>query len=415
VNSWPSPFLPVLPGTGGPLRLHDTASGELREVCPQGPAATLYVCGITPYDATHLGHAATYVTFDLVGRVLRDAGHDVVYVQNVTDVDDPLLERATRDGRDWVGLAEEQTALFREDMTALQVIAPDHYVGAVESIPLIAKAVEQLEGDGTAYRLEAPEGGHDVYFDATAQPGFGEVSGLGRDEMATLFAERGGDPERAGKRSPLDPLLWRARRAGEPSWSGAGLGDGRPGWHVECATIALQHLGVPFDIQGGGTDLVFPHHEMSASHGEALAGHRPFARTYAHQAMVGYEGGKMSKSRGNLVLVSALRSAGVDPMAIRLALLAHHYRAPWDWTDQVLVEAGERLDLWRAGLSTNGGPDPDATIDRVRERLADDLDAPGALAAIDAWARRSLGEGGGMLGAPGIVGRVCDALLGVRI
>jgi L-cysteine:1D-myo-inositol 2-amino-2-deoxy-alpha-D-glucopyranoside ligase len=414
VISWPSPFLPVVPGSGGPLRLYDTASGELHEIRPVGPA-TLYVCGITPYDATHMGHAATYVTFDIVVRALRDAGHEVVYVQNVTDVDDPLLERAQRDGRDWEGLAREQTALFREDMTALQVIAPDHYVGAVESIPLIVKAVEELEANGTAYRLEADGGGQDVYFDATSQPGFGEVSGYPRDRMLVLSEENGGDPHRPGKRDPLDPLLWRARRTAEPAWPGGGLGDGRPGWHVECATIALQHLGVPFDIQGGGSDLIFPHHEMSASHGEALAARRPFARTYVHQAMVGFKGAKMSKSKGNLVLVSALRQQGVDPMAIRLALLAHHYRTPWEWSDSVLTDAQQRLATWRAGLSTNGGPEGDSTVAAIRERLADDLDTPGALAVVDAWAARSLAEGGSVEGAPGIVGRACDALLGVRV
>ena len=412
--SWPSPFLPAVPGTGGPLRIHDTASGEPHEITPEGPA-TMYVCGITPYDATHLGHAATYVTFDVVGRTLRDAGHDVVYVQNVTDIDDPLLERAARDGKDWADLAREETALFAEDMTALQVIAPDHFIGAVESIPLIVKAVEELEANGTAYRLDAPEGGQDVYFDATEQPHFGEVSHLSHDEMLALFAERGGDPDREGKRDVLDPLLWRARREGEPSWPGGGLGDGRPGWHIECATIAHQHLGVPFDLQGGGTDLIFPHHEMSAGHGEALSGAEPFARTFVHQAMVGYDGEKMSKSKGNLVLVSELRERGVEPMAIRLALLAHHYRTPWEWTDDVLAQAEDRLATWRAGMSTNGGPDADATVAEVRARLADDLDTPGALAAIDAWVARSLSEGGSVEGAPGIVGRTCDALLGVRV
>ena len=256
--SWPSPFLPVVPGAGGPLRLHDTVSAGLDEIASEG-AVTMYVCGITPYDATHLGHAATYVTFDVLVRTLRDAGHDVVYVQNVTDVDDPLLERAQRDGKAWDELAREQTALFAEDMTALQVIAPTYFVGAVESIPLIVKAVEELEANGSAYRLDAPEGGQDVYFDATAQPSFGAVSHLDRQEMLELFTERGGDPERAGKHNALDPVLWRARRAGEPAWPGGALGDGRPGWHIECATIALQHLGMPFDIQGGGTDLVFPH------------------------------------------------------------------------------------------------------------------------------------------------------------
>ena len=412
--SWPSPFLPVVPGSGGPLRLHDTASGETHEITPTGPA-TLYVCGITPYDATHLGHAATYVTFDVLVRTLRDAGHDVVYVQNVTDIDDPLLERAERDGRDWAELAREETALFTEDMAALQVIAPDHFVGAVESIPLIVKAVEELEANGSAYRIDAPEGGQDVYFDATVQPHFGEISHLARDEMLELFAERGGDPEREVKRDALDPPLWRARREGEPSWPGGGLGDGRPGWHIECATIAQQHLGVPFDIQGGGTDLVFPHHEMSAGHGEALSGRAPFARTFVHQAMVGYDGEKMSKSKGNLVLVSSLRARGVDPVAIRLALLAHHYRTPWEWSDDVLARAEDRLATWRAGLSTNGGPDAHGAVAEVRARLADDLDTPGALAAIDAWVARSLAEGGSVEGAPGIVGRTCDALLGVRV
>ncbi|HEU4999621.1 MAG TPA: cysteine--1-D-myo-inosityl 2-amino-2-deoxy-alpha-D-glucopyranoside ligase [Lapillicoccus sp.] len=412
--AWPSPFLPVVPGSGGPLRIHDTASGEPHEIRRDGPT-TMYVCGITPYDATHIGHAATYVTFDMLGRTLRDAGHDVLYVQNVTDIDDPLLERAERDGRDWAELAREETALFAEDMTALQVIAPDHFIGAVESIPLIVKAIEELEANGTAYRLDAPGGGEDVYFDATARSSFGSVSHLTFDEMLALFAERGGDPERRGKRNQLDPLLWRARRDGEPSWPGGSLGDGRPGWHIECATIAQQHLGLPFDLQGGGTDLIFPHHEMSAGHGEALGGVEHFAHTFAHQAMVGFDGEKMSKSKGNLVFVSALRERGVEPMAIRLALLAHHYRTPWEWSDDVLAQAADRLARWRAGLSTNGGPDADATVAELRARLADDLDTPGALAAVDAWVARSLEEGGTVEGAPGIVGRACDALLGVRV
>ena len=417
--AWPSPFIPAVPGSGGPLRVHDTASGELREAAA-GPTARMYVCGITPYDATHMGHAATYVTFDLLGRVLRDAGLEVTYVQNVTDVDEPLFERAARDGVTWDGLARTETALFREDMTALQVIAPDHYVGAVEAIPLVVTAVEALVASGAAYAVAVPAdaGGEprsDYYFDAAGQPRFGEVSGLDRETMLSLFAERGGDPDREGKRDALDPLVWRARRDGEPSWPGAGLGDGRPGWHIECTTIALEHLGMPFDVQGGGEDLVFPHHEMSALHGEAVTGEAPFARAYVHQAMVGLDGAKMSKSKGNLVLVSQLRRDGVDPMAIRLALLAHHYRSPWDWTDAVLAEAESRLERWRAALSTNGGPSPDATIAAIRERLADDLDSPGALAAVDAWATTSLEQGGDEIGAPGLVARACDALLGVRV
>jgi len=439
VKSWPSPFLPAVPGNGLPLHVYDTASATVRPLTP-GPTARMYVCGITPYDATHMGHAATYVTFDLLGRALRDAGHEVLYVQNVTDVDEPLFERAERDGIEWHALAEKEIALFREDMTALAVIAPDHYIGAVEGVPSVVKAVTDLLTSGAAYRVDLPEGegvegASDIYFDLSSAPEFGEVSSWDRDQMMAVFAERGGDPDRVGKRDELDPLLWRAARAGEPSWAGGELDDGRPGWHIECTTIALDYLGMAFDVQGGGTDLIFPHHEMSAVQACGITGTSPFAGAYVHQAMVGLNGEKMSKSKGNLVLVSALRESGVDPMAIRLALLAHHYRTPWDWTDQVLVEAQDRLATWRAGLSGNGGPSADATIARVRECLANDLDAPGALAAVDA-ATDSLADsptdsptdpanqgaaadgaatGDRELGAPGLVGRTLDALLGIRL
>jgi len=415
VISWPSPIVGALPGTGQPLQVFDTVTRTVRPVA-SGRVVSMYVCGVTPYDATHMGHAATYVTFDLVGRALRDAGHAVRYVQNVTDVDDPLLERANRDGVDWTELAEREIALFRQDMTALAVIAPDLLAGAVESIPRIVADVQRLLASGAAYQLEVPgRPGRDVYFEVCRQPGFGAVSGLSRGEMTALFAARGGDPDRPGKRDPLDPVMWRAARDGEPSWPGGALGAGRPGWHIECTTIALAHLGMPFDLQGGGTDLIFPHHEMSAAHGEALTGRAPFAHGYAHQAMVGFEGHKMSKSKGNLVLVSALRAAGVDPMAIRLALLGHHYRVPWEWTDDVLGQAGTRLATWRRAVAMPTGPAADATMSRVRECLAEDLDAPGALAALDLWSQECLSQGGDDPAAPCVVARVADALLGVRL
>ena len=424
MKSWPSPSIPAVPGTGLPVRVHDTSSGALRQLTP-GPTARMYVCGITPYDATHIGHAATYVTFDLLGRALRDAGHEVLYVQNVTDVDEPLLERAQRDGVPWRSLADEEIALFREDMTALSVIAPDHYIGAVEGVPSVVKAVTDLVSGGTAYRVdlpdgEGPPGAGDIYFDLSSAPGFGSVSTWDREQMMAVYAERGGDPGRPGKRDELDPLLWRAARAGEPSWPGGDLGDGRPGWHIECTTIALDYLGMTFDVQGGGTDLVFPHHEMSAVQACGITGDAPFARAYVHQAMVGLDGEKMSKSKGNLVLVSALRNSGVDPMAIRLAVLAHHYRRPWEWTDQVLADTQQRLATWREGLSGNGGPGAESTIQRVRECLANDLNAPGALAVVDEWVQASLqGRGTAVgaleLGAPGLVGRALDALLGIRL
>jgi L-cysteine:1D-myo-inositol 2-amino-2-deoxy-alpha-D-glucopyranoside ligase len=417
VKSWPAPFVPAVPGHGDPLHLFDTQSRSVRPV-GAGGVARLYVCGITPYDATHLGHAATYVTFDLVGRALRDAGHRVEYVQNVTDVDDPLLERAARDGRDWRELATAEIDLFREDMTALAVVPPDAFVGVVESMDEITAAVRALLGLGTAYRVDVPDGegtGSDVYLDLGRTTTFGEVSGWSPEEMDAVFADRGGDPERVGKRHRFDPLMWRAARDGEPSWEDEVLGAGRPGWHVECTAIAREHLGQPFDVQGGGTDLVFPHHEMSAVQATALGGGEPFARLYVHQAMVGFEGEKMSKSKGNLVLVSALRAEGVDPMAIRLLLLDQHYRTPWDYAPDLLHRATARLHRWREALSVNHGAEAASTVAAVRASLAADLDTRAALAAVDDWAERTCAGEWVDAGAPGLVSRTVDALLGIRL
>jgi L-cysteine:1D-myo-inositol 2-amino-2-deoxy-alpha-D-glucopyranoside ligase len=373
----------------------------------------MYVCGITPYDATHLGHAATYVTFDVVNRVLRDLGHDVHYVQNVTDVDDPLFERADRDGVDWRDLGARETQLFREDMSALRVLPPRDYIGAVESVDEVIEVVDKLLASGAAYVVDDAEY-PDVYFRVDATEQFGYESGYDRATMDRFFAERGGDPDRAGKRDPLDALLWRAARPGEPSWDSP-HGPGRPGWHIECSAIALNRLGVEFDIQGGGNDLIFPHHEFSAAHGEALTDSRRFARHYVHTGMVGLDGEKMSKSRGNLVFVSHLRRDGVDPAAVRLALLSEHYRGDRMWTDGVLDAARERLRRWRAAVTAPNGPDAASTIARVRQHLADDLDTPKALAAIDAWCSDvDLGLGSSAQ-APADMARAVDALLGVDL
>jgi len=403
------------------------AAGELG-VAAAGPMATIYACGITPYDATHIGHAATYLAWDLLIRAWRDAGHAVSYVQNVTDVDDPLLERAARDKEDWRELADRQIALFRGDMEALRVLPPDHYVGAVEALPVIERMNQRLAEHGVLYDLDG-----DTYFTRAADPAFGAVSGLDAVTMTELFAERGGDPARAGKKDPLDPLVWLAERPGEPSWPSP-LGRGRPGWHVECAAIATEYLGVTFDVQAGGSDLVFPHHEMSASHARvalgdlAAAGEPAFARRYVHAGMVRLDGEKMSKSLGNLVFVSRLLADGADPMAVRLAILAHHYREDWDWTDAGLAQAQERLGRWRAALAAAsaasasagdpagalGGPSAASVLGEVRERLADDLDAPGALAAVDAWAAAVLAAPGPTPDA-GLVRDTIDALLGVAV
>jgi L-cysteine:1D-myo-inositol 2-amino-2-deoxy-alpha-D-glucopyranoside ligase len=394
------------------LRLYDTAAGEIRPTAP-GSTAGLYVCGITPYDATHLGHAATYLTFDLVHRQWLDNGHDVNYVQNITDIDDPLLERAERDQDDWVVLGMRETALFREDMVALRVLPPRSYIGAVESIPEIVEAVSKLIAGGQAYRVDDAEY-PDIYFDHTATGRFGYESRYPEPTMLELFAERGGDPDRPGKRHPLDALLWRVARPGEPSWDSE-VGPGRPGWHVECSVIALNRLGTAFDVQGGGSDLIFPHHENSAAHAEALTGEHPFARHYVHSAMIGLDGEKMSKSRGNLVFVSRLRADKIDPNAVRLALFAGHYRTDRAWTDALLAEGQARVARWREAASLEAAPDATDVITRLRDHLSNDLDTPNALVALDAWVSEALAGRGTDPQAPAQFRDAVDALLGVAL
>ncbi len=439
MDCWPAASLPGLPGRAPEVLIWDTASGGLAPAA-QGRPATLYACGITPYDATHIGHASTYIAWDLLVRALRDSGREVRYAQNVTDVDDPLLERAARDSREWRELADREIDRYRMDMTALRVLPPDYLIGAVEALGVIEEFSGALAAHGALYDLDG-----DVYFSRAADPRFGSISRLDRDAMAALSAERGGDPGRVGKKDPLDPLVWRAERPGEPAWASR-FGPGRPGWHVECAAIATHYLGATFDVQAGGTDLIFPHHEMSASHARvALAdqGADVFARRYAHAGMVRLDGEKMSKSLGNLVFVSRLRVAGTDPMAIRLAILTHHYRQEWDWTDDGLTAATARLDRWRMAVALGSGraaglgevvPPGAPVLAAIRERLAADLDAPGAVAVVDAWADAVIvagtpgsaagtsgsgGPGGAADGDPAgsiaLVRDAVDALLGVAL
>lgn len=437
MQSWSARPAPELPGQAAPPAVFDSRTRQVEQL-PQRERASLYVCGITPYDATHLGHASTYVAFDLLHRAWLDAGMPVDYVQNVTDVDDPLLERADRDGVDWRDLAREQTDLFREDMTALNVIPPQHYVGATETLEWIVPAVEGLLAQGLAYRVQGEDGepDGDVYFDVRAvaeagdsiipvlqpkvqgdddnAPGswsLGQISGLTRDEMLEVFGERGGDPERPGKRDIFDPLLWRVHREGEPSWEGGELGEGRPGWHIECSLISLKLLPAPFTVQGGGSDLVFPHHEMGAGHSWALSG-RPMARNFVHTGMVGLDGQKMSKSLGNLELVSRLRERGVEPAAVRLAILAQHYREDWSWSQDVLTRAEARLTRWRMAADVAvDGSFADA-LDSVRDALADDLDSPRAIEVIDVWAEGVL-VGGQRGSGDDLARQAIEARLGV--
>jgi L-cysteine:1D-myo-inositol 2-amino-2-deoxy-alpha-D-glucopyranoside ligase len=360
MRAWPTSDVPQLEGFGSApdVSVFDTATGGVEPTTPEGPAR-MYVCGITPYDATHIGHAATYVAFDLLNRAWRDAGHDVTYVQNVTDVDDPLLERATATGTDWQELAERETELFREDMTALRVLPPDEYVGAVESIPLVLEVIQQLRDKGFVYEVEG-----DLYFAVHSDPRVGKVSGLTEQEMLDV-----------------------------------------------CSAIALRFLGESFDVQGGGSDLAFPHHEMSASEAQAAFDGLTFARAYMHAGMVAYQGEKMSKSKGNLVFVSKLRESGTDPMAIRLALLAHHYRSDWEWTGAELERAEARLASWRSALEHASDQQAHQLVGVVRSCLADDLDAPAALGAVDAWAAGRRGDGTGA----DVVRRLLDARLGILL
>ncbi|SOD73872.1 L-cysteine:1D-myo-inositol 2-amino-2-deoxy-alpha-D-glucopyranoside ligase [Jatrophihabitans sp. GAS493] len=409
MESWSSYPVPKISGAPQPLRLFDTATASVRPSSPS-ELARMYVCGITPYDATHLGHAATYLAFDLIQRQWRDTGLAVRYVQNVTDVDDPLLERAAHTGENWVVLAQREIALFREDMTALRVLAPDEYIGAVESVTEITEAITSLLASGAAYHVD-----EDIYFDITSAPDFGYESNYDRATMMRLFAERGGDPEREGKRDPLDSLLWRGMRPGEPFWD-TSIGSGRPGWHIECSVIALNRLGMGFDVQGGGSDLIFPHHEHSAAHAESLRSEHPFATHYVHAGLIGLDGEKMSKSRGNLVFVSKLRNAGVDPMAIRLALLDGHYRADREWTGGRLRAAEGRLANWRAASKLATTLQDQELISRLRSHLADDLDTISAIAAADRWAEqanaRSRSDGDEVSGEGA---EAIDALLGIAL
>lgn len=421
MHSWSRPEIPSLPGRGAAPLVHDDASGRYLPSAGESGRATLYVCGITPYDATHIGHAATYLAFDTLVRLWLDAGLEVAYTQNVTDVDDPLLERAAATGVDWRELAASQVELFRTDMAALRVLPPGDYVGVTETVDSIAAAVDALRARGIAYPVPTPDaanpGDEDWYFDIAAAEAatpwvLGSESGLDRATMTELFAQRGGDLERAGKRDPLDPLLWRAERAGEPAWASP-LGRGRPGWHIECSVIARQTLGDTVDVQGGGGDLVFPHHEFSAAHATALTGER-FARVNAHGGLVAFDGEKMSKSLGNLVLVSQLRAAGVEAAAVRLAVLAHPYRDDWEWHRGDELRAAERLARWRAGAdaAVPEGTDDEglALLDAMRTRLHDDLDTPGALALVDEFFDRPRSRASVELAA-----RAVDALLGVAL
>ena len=413
MKSWDTVAIPALASdvTVLPLYLTNSRSG-LKELIPTKPSYRMYVCGITPYDATHLGHAATYLTFDLINRYLRAQGSEVNYVQNITDIDDPLLERAKRDGIDWADLAHSQITLFTNDMLKLRVIPPTHYIGAVEAIHLVVKVVEELDARGSIYPI-----GSDYYFSNSVESDFGALSQLSQSEMERIFSERGGDPTLAGKIHSLDCLVWMSQREGEPGWPSS-FGVGRPGWHIECTAIALEYLYPDaredhlIDIQGGGSDLIFPHHEMCRSQARILTG-KELAANYVHAGMIGLDGEKMSKSKGNLVLVSTLLASGVDPMAIRYALMSHYYRNDQMWSAEVLERAQSSLLRLRKALAMKTVYESTGLMQMIIAGLADDLNTPEVIAAIEEWVEKTLQGATG--GDATTVRASLDALLGLKL
>jgi L-cysteine:1D-myo-inositol 2-amino-2-deoxy-alpha-D-glucopyranoside ligase len=368
-----------------PMRLYDTAR---RAVVPFEPDAvvTMYTCGITPYDATHFGHAATYLTYDVLQRRLRDRGHETRCVRNITDVDDDLLRKARELGIHYLDLAAREIARFDADVEALELLPSFSEPRATSAIADIRGFIGMVLDRGHAY-----EAGGAVYFDVSTWDRFGEISHCSTDEMLALAAERGGNPTDPNKRNPLDFVLWQPSADDEPSWDSL-WGPGRPGWHIECSALALRELGTTIDLHGGGSDLIFPHHECESAQSEAATG-EPFVRHWMHQAMVRMDGEKMSKSLGNLVFVSELRKEW-DTRAIRLAATEQHYRTPWEWTDETMPRAGARLRSW---LAAGAG---DAALDEVRAALDDDLDTPRAVAAID----RAAAAGRGVSAAAALLG-----------
>jgi L-cysteine:1D-myo-inositol 2-amino-2-deoxy-alpha-D-glucopyranoside ligase len=390
------------------LFLSDTATSAKKKI-EQKELYRMYVCGITPYDATHLGHAATYLTFDLINRYLRATGAEVNYVQNITDIDDPLLERAKRDGVDWKDLAHQQIDLFRSDMVNLRVIPPAHYIGAVDAIPLVVDAIKDLSSLSTIYQVDS-----DQYFSVRADDRFGSRSHLSQEEMVSIFSQRGGDPTRAGKKDPLDCLVWMSQRPNEPGWESA-IGLGRPGWHIECTAIALKYLdpsdldSTLIDIQGGGSDLIFPHHEMCAAQAHVLTG-KELAASYVHTGMIGLDGEKMSKSKGNLVFVSRLVASGTDPMAIRWALMSDHYRTDRMWSDSLLLEAEAQWESLKKAVDSEQCAPTDSVINELIQALSDDLETPKVLSILNQWSAETLSGKTG--GSSGDLREVLDALLG---
>jgi L-cysteine:1D-myo-inositol 2-amino-2-deoxy-alpha-D-glucopyranoside ligase len=367
------------------MKLYNTLSNRIETFSPGPLPVTMYVCGITPYDTTHLGHAFTYATADVLIRFLEYMGQDVRYAQNVTDIDDDILREARQQGQDWRSLGDRWTIQFIHDMQTLNMRPPDHFPRATEAIPDIIERVKDLISAAVAY-----EAGRNVYFGIEAWPQYGKLSHLPRDKMLPIANERGNHPDDPHKRDPLDFVLWQAVGPGEPSWPSP-WGPGRPGWHIECAAMAIEHLGFPIDIHCGGSDLIFPHHESEIAEAEGAIGSEPFCRYWVHTAMVQLDGTKMSKSLGNLVMVRDIL-ASWSPDAVRVYLASHHYRKAWNHDASDLARAQRLLEELCGAAAVQGGNrpslDPSTHEAAFLESMEDDLDTPGALKALRELARR---------------------------
>jgi len=407
MNSWPVNNLPLMAGYEFPtLKIIDSNLGLVTIDAPS--EFRIYVCGITPYDSTHLGHAATYLAFDLINRYQSVSGRSLNFVENVTDIDDPLLERAKRDNSNWQQLADIQTQLFKSDMSALRIIPPNNLVKVTESMAIIEDFIKKLDSQGYVYEISG-----DYYFSVEQ---FLSALPVSISEAVKIFAERGGDPHRQGKKHQLDPLVWSANTEGEPGWESS-FGFGRPGWHVECTAIACKYLDKDSNnpilhVQGGGSDLIFPHHFMSAQIVKAAYG-RDFSQYFVHAAMIGLDGEKMSKSKGNLVFVSKLLSAGVDPMAIRWALLQGHYQKDREWSDNLLSESEVQIATVRRALAQSEVNDPKELIAGIIADLSNNLDTPSALKRLLLWSEQSINAGS--VNQSGLVSRSIDSLLGLAL
>ena len=407
MNSWPKVYLPPLEGIEyPPLKLVDSNKGSVE--LDNGSNFAIYVCGITPYDATHLGHAATYLAFDLINRYKILSGSTVNFVENITDIDDPLLERAKRDNQGWQDLASKQIDLFSSDMSALRVLPPDSFIKVTDSLALIEDFISRLDKAGYLYKLDS-----DYYFSVGK---FLDQMRIPIEQAIDIFAERGGDPMRAGKQHQLDPVIWIGNRDGEPGWASS-YGFGRPGWHVECTAIACNYLDKSgsnpiIDLQGGGSDLIFPHHFMTAQIVKAAYG-RDFAKYFVHAAMIGLAGEKMSKSKGNLVFVSQLLTQQVDPMVIRWALLSGHYQQDRQWSDNLLAVANDQVTAIRSALARSEVAQSEQLIKDLVSDISNNLDTPAALARLIKWAKQS--ESNPTVNQSGLVSRTIDALLGLAL